>query len=176
MYWEFADVFFKGKTETLLKFRGQQVDHIIELILNFKVFNKSVYNHSEKKLQVQRNYISENITCDWIWVSKSSVFSPCMFTAKKNIMNLHLIVDYWSLNAVTVKNRYSLPLIDILLNRLKGVKYFTQLNLWNTYHLIRIQKGDKWKTDFKTRYSLYEYIMMPFELINASATFQVYID
>ena len=63
-YWEFADVFFKGKAETLLKFRKPQVDHVIELTLNFKVFNKSVYNHSEKELQVQRDYISENIICD----------------------------------------------------------------------------------------------------------------
>ena len=57
-------MFFKGKAETLLKFRGQQVDHIIELTPDFKVFNKSVYNHSEKELQVQQNYISENIICD----------------------------------------------------------------------------------------------------------------
>ena len=99
-----------------------------------------------------------------------------MFTVKKNIMNLHLIVNYWFLNAVTVKNWYSLPLIDILLNRLKSVKYFTQLNLWNVYHLIRIQKKDEWKTAFKTQYSLYEYIMMSFDLINTSVTFQVYID
>ena len=176
VYWEFTDVFFKGKAETLLKFRGSQVDHVIELTLNFKVFNKSAYNHSEKELQVQQNYISENITCDWIQVSKFSVFSPCMFTVKKNIMNLHLIVDYRSLNAVTVKNRYSLPLIDTLLNRLEGVKYFTQLDLRNAYHLIRIRKEDEWKTAFKTRYSLYEYTVMSFDLINTSVTFQAYID
>ena len=135
-----------------------------------------MYNHSEKELQVQQNYISENIAHDWIQVSKFSVFSSCMFTAKKNIMNLHLIVDYRSLNAVTVKNWYSLLLIDILLNRLESVKYFTQLDLWNIYHLIRIQKGDEWKTAFKTWYRLYEYTVMPFDLINVSVTFQAYID
>ena len=58
-------------------------------------------------------------------------------------MNLHLIVDYRSLNAVTVKNRYPLPLIDTLLNRLEGAKYFTRLNLRNAYHLIRIREGDE---------------------------------
>ena len=176
VYWKFTDVFFKGKAETLLKFRGSQVDHVIELTSDFKVFNKSAYNHSEKELQVQQNYISENIACDWIQVSKSSVFSSCMFTAKKNIMNLHLIVDYWSLNAVTVKNWYLLLLIDILLNRLKGVKYFTRLDLRNVYHLIRIWEEDEWKTAFKTWYGLYEYTVMFFDLINASVTFQVYID
>ena len=176
VYQKFAEVFFKGKAETLLKFREPQVDHVIELTSDFKVFNKSAYNHSEKELQVQQNYISENITHDWIQVSKFSVFSSCMFTVKKNIMNLHLIVDYQSLNAVTVKNWYSLLLIDILLNRLKSVKYFTQLNLWNAYHLIRIQKGAEWKMAFKTQYSLYEYTVMPFDLINASVTFQIYID
>ena len=176
VYWEFTDVFFKGKAETLLKFRGPQVDHVIELTSDFKVFNKSAYNHSEKELQVQQNYISENITHDWIQVSKSSVFSSCMFTVKKNIMNLHLIVDYRSLNVITVKNQYSLPLIDILLNCLKSVKYFTRLNLQNAYHLIRIQKGDEWKTAFKTWYGLYEYTVMLFELINTSVTFQAYIN
>ena len=54
-------MFFEGKAETLLKFRGPQVDHAIELTPDFKVFNKPVYNHSEKELQVQRDYISENI-------------------------------------------------------------------------------------------------------------------
>ena len=175
-YQEFTEVFFKGKAETLPEFREPQVDHVIELTLNFKVFNKSAYNHSEKELQVQQNYISENITHDWIQVSKSSVFSSCMFTVKKNIMNLHLIVDYRSLNAVTVKNQYPLPLIDILLNCLESVKYFTRLDLQNVYHLIRIQKGDEWKTAFKTRYGLYKYTVMPFDLINASVTFQVYIN
>ena len=174
VYQKFEKVFFKGKAETLLKFRRPQVDHVIELTSDFKVFNKSMYNHSEKELQIQRNYISENITCDWIWVSKFSVFSFYMFTVKKNIMNLHLIVDYWFLNTVTVKNWYSLPLIDTLLNRLKGVKYFTWLNLQNVYHLIRIQKRDEWKMTFKTRYDLYEYTVMSFDLINASVTFQVY--
>ena len=99
-----------------------------------------------------------------------------MFTAKKNIMNLHLIVDYWFLNTVTVKNWYLLPLIDILLNCLEDVKYFTRLNLRNVYYLIRIRKEDKWKTAFKTRYGLYEYTVMLFELINVSVTFQVYIN
>ena len=99
-----------------------------------------------------------------------------MFTVKKNIMNLRLVVDYRSLNAVTVKNRYPLPLIDTLLNRLEGAKYFTRLNLRNAYHLIRIREGDEWKTAFKTRYGLYEYTVMPFGLINAPVTFQAYID
>ena len=57
-------MFFKGKAETLLKFRGLQVDHVIELTPDFKVFNKSAYNHSEKELQVQQDYISENIARD----------------------------------------------------------------------------------------------------------------
>ena len=176
VYQKFAEVFFKGKAETLLKFREPQVDHVIELTSDFKVFNKSAYNHSEKELQVQQNYISENIICDWIQVSKSSVFSSCMFTVKKNIMNLHLIVNYWFLNAVMIKNWYSLLLIDTLLNCLESVKYFTRLDLQNVYHLIRIQERDEWKTAFKTRYSLYEYTVMSFDLINISATFQIYIN
>ena len=124
VYWEFTDMFSKDQMKTLLKFREPQIDHAIELTLNFKIFNKSVYNHSEKELQIQWDYISENIAWDWIWVSKSSVFSFCMFTVKKNIMNLCLIMNYWFLNTVTVKNQYLFLLIDMLLNHLKEVKYF----------------------------------------------------
>ena len=63
-YQEFTEVFFKDKAKTLPEFREPQVDHVIELTPDFKVFNKSMYNHSEKELQVQQDYISENITSD----------------------------------------------------------------------------------------------------------------
>jgi hypothetical protein len=80
------------------------------------------------------------------------------------------------LNVITIKNRYSISLINQLLNRLNDVKKFTKLNIQITYNFIRIKKKDEWKTAFRCRYEQYEYRVMSFELVNASITFQSYIN
>lgn len=85
-------------------------------------------------------------------------------------------MDYRGLNTVTVKNRHLLPLITEILNRLYGVKVFSKLDLKDAYHKIRIKAGDEWKTAFRTRYGHFEYLVMPFGLANAPATFQAYIN
>ena len=84
---------------------------------------------------------------------------------------LRLCVDYRGLNKVTVKNRHPLPLISETLDRLNGAKQFTKLDLKDAYHRIRIRKGDEWKIAFRIRYGYFEYLVMPFGLINAPATF-----
>ena len=75
-----------------------------------------------------------------------------------------------------IKNRHLLSLISETLNRLSEVKYFIKLNLKDVYHQIHIKKDDKWKTAFCTHYSHFKYIIILFELVNASATFQTYIN
>jgi hypothetical protein len=111
----------------------------------------------------------------WIRESTSPAGAPILFV-KKPDGTLRVCVDYRGLNDITIKNRYSLPRIDEMLDRLVGAKYFTKLDLRDAYHRIRIQKGDEWKTAFRTRYGHYEYLVMPFGLCNAPATFQAYIN
>ena len=79
------------------------------------------------------------------------------------------------MNAITVKNRHALPLIDETLDRLVGAVVYTKLDMKDAYHRIRIKAGDEWKTAFRTRYGHFEYLVMPFGLANAPATFQGYI-
>ena len=81
-------------------------------------------------------------------------------------------MDYRGLNKVTILNWYPLPLRNELRDRVRGAKIFTKLDLGSGYNLIRIKEGDKCKTAFRTRYSLFEYKVMHFGLANASATFQ----
>jgi len=81
-------------------------------------------------------------------------------------------VDYRGLNSITVPNRYPLPLLQELQDRVQGAQWFTKMDLKSRFNLIRIKEGDKWKTAFRTRYGLYEFQVMPFGLTNAPSTFQ----
>jgi hypothetical protein len=110
----------------------------------------------------------------WIRASRLLSVALILFVPKKDGGD-RLCVDYRGLNKVTIKNRYLLPLISKLLDRLGHAKVFTKLDLRDAYYRLRIKEGDEWKTAFKTRYSLFEYIVMPFGLANALATFQAYI-
>jgi hypothetical protein len=103
------------------------------------------------------------------------VGAPILFVPKKD-RGLRLCVDYRGLNKVTIKNQYPLPLINKTLDRLIGARIFTKLNLKDAYHRIRIREGHEWKTAFRTRYGHFEYLVMPFGLANAPATFQAYIN
>jgi hypothetical protein len=80
-------------------------------------------------------------------------------------------VDYRPLNAVTIKNKYPLPRIDILFDQLVGAQVFSKTDLRSSYHQIKICDEDIPKTTFSTRYSLYEYLVMSFGLMNAPAHF-----
>ena len=94
---------------------------------------------------------------------------------RKKTGGLRLCVDYRGLNAITNKNRYPLPLIDDLLDRVQGCSRFSVIDLKNAFNLVRVKEGDEWKTAFRTPLGLYEYLVMPMGLTNAPSTFQAFI-
>jgi hypothetical protein len=93
-----------------------------------------------------------------------------LFISKKD-KGLRLCVDYRPLNAVTIKNKYHLPCIDILFDQLAGAQVFSKIDLCSDYHQIKIHDEDIPKMAFSMRYGLYEYLVMSFGLMNALTHF-----
>jgi hypothetical protein len=104
----------------------------------------------------------------YIHPSTSPWGCSALFVEKKD-KELRLCVDYRPLNAVTIKNKYPLPCIDILFDQLAGAQVFYKIDLRSGYHQIKIRAEDIPKTAFTTRYGLFEYLVMPFGLTNALA-------
>jgi len=126
-------------------------------------------------LRTLKAYIEANLANWFIQRSSSPAAAPILF-AKKKDGGLRLCVDYRALNKATVKNRYPLPLISEMLDRVRETGIFMKLDLRGAYNLIRIKEGNEFKTAFRTCYGQFEYQVMPFGRTNAQATFQSYID
>ena len=120
-------------------------------------------------------YISESLAAGFIRPSSSQVAAGFFFVKKKD-GGLRPCIDYRQLNNITIKNKYPLPLMSSTLEPLTQATVFTKLDLRSAYHLVRIRRGDEWKTAFKTPHGLYEYLVMPFGLTNAPAVFQALIN
>lgn len=172
-YAEFEDVFNPANAERLPE--NADHDHAIDMKEGAQPPHKPIYPLSAKELAVLREYIDECLRRGWIRPSQSPAGAPIIFVPKKD-GSLRLCVDYRGLNELTIKNRYPLPLVGETMDRLAGAKIYTQLDLKDAYHRIRIREGDEWKTAFRTRYGHFEYTVMPFGLANAPATFQSYIN
>ncbi|EDN03595.1 hypothetical protein HCAG_01460 [Histoplasma mississippiense (nom. inval.)] len=172
LFTDYKDVFSEKEAA---KFPDTKVRHKIHLEEGATAPYGPLYNLSVKELDVLRKYLEEAQSKNWIRPSKSPAGAPILFVPKKD-GRLRLCVDYRGLNKVTVKDRYPLPLIDEMIDRLSGARVFSKIGIRDAYHRIRVNENDIWKTAFRTKYGNFEYLVLPFGLCNAPATFQAYIN
>jgi hypothetical protein len=150
-------------------------DHKIELKEDFEPRSSGIYKLTPAEDEATREFIKENLEKGYIRPSKSPMASPFFFVPKKDGKK-RPCQDYRFLNQGTRKNAYPLPLIDEIMDRLKGRKLFTKFDVRWGYNNVRIAKGDEWKAAFKTKYGLFEPTVMFFGLCNSPATFQNMMD
>ncbi len=147
-YKDFANVFDKINVDKLFEHDSQ--NYAINTKNKMFLF-ESMYNLSIIEFELFKKYFDEFLTKKFIVFFSSFVDASILFV-KKSKNDLKLCVNYKELNVITIKNRYSIFLINQLLNRLSDVKKFTKLNIQTTYNFIRIKEEDEWKTAFRCRY------------------------
>ena len=171
-YHECADVFSKGKADMLL------LNCSYNLKINLEEGTpplSCMYSLSQSELETLQAFIKEHINIGFIQPSKSPHSAPILFIKKKD-SSLQVCVDYCSLNRITKKDRYPLPLLTDLLDAPKKAHVFTKIDLCHAYHLVQIADSIEWKTTFCTHYSSFEWLVMPFGLTNAPVAFQCFIN
>ena len=165
---EFKDVFPEKLPDGLPPERA--IDHKIELVPGSTPPSRPTIRLSTPELAELKRQLTELEAAGRIQESKSPYGAPILFVKKKS-GEMRMCIDYRALNNITVKNKYPLPRVDELFDQLQGAKYFSKFDLRSGYHQIRIDKNDVAKTAFRTRYGHYEFLVLPFGLTNAPATF-----
>ena len=172
-YYDYLDVFDRAEVNKLPSNRPS--DHKIELNSDAVSFQSRAYKMSSFKLVKVKEYLIENLSKGFITPSKAAYFSPVLFALKAN-ENLRFCVDYRKLNALTKRNRYPLPLIDEIIDKLRRCKHLTRLDIIAAFNKIRMHPDSEDLTTFTTALGQYKYRVLPFGLTNGSSSFQQYIN
>uniref|UniRef100_A0A8C7YA87 Gypsy retrotransposon integrase-like protein 1 n=1 Tax=Oryzias sinensis TaxID=183150 RepID=A0A8C7YA87_9TELE len=168
-YHDLGEVFSKSRALSLPPHRPY--DCSIELQPGATLPKTHLYSLSKPEREAMEQYVTDSLRAGLIRPSSSPVGAGFFFVGKKD-GSLRPCIDFRGLNAITIKNRYPLPLMNTAFESLQEARIFTKLDLRNAYHLVRMREGDEWKTAFNTHLGHYEYLVMPFGLSNAPAVFQ----
>lgn len=133
-----------------------------------------LYGMSRDEFLVLQKTLTDLLGKGWIRASNSPGGALVLFV-KKPGGGLRFCVDYRALNTITRQDRYPLPLFRETLRNIAKAKYFTKVDVRASFHRLSIKEGDEWKNAFRTRFDLFEWLVIPFGLAGALASFQRYI-
>jgi hypothetical protein len=148
----------------------REIDFSIELAPGAVPVSRTPYRMSIPKLVELKLQLKEMMEKGYIRPNVSPWGALVLFVKNKD-GTLRLCKDYRQLNKVTIKNKYPLPRIDDMFDQLGGASIFSKIDLISGYHQVQIKGEDIHKTAFRMRYGHYEFVVVPFGLTNAPATF-----
>ncbi len=172
-YHEFLDVFDRAQLNKLSSHRFY--DHKIELINDSILSHCRVYWMFSVKLLKVKEYLNENLSKKFITSSQTFYFSLVLFILKAN-EDLRFCVNYRKLNVIFKRNKYSLSLINEIIDKIVSCKHLTRLNIISTFNKLQMHFDSENYITFITALEAYKYKMLLFELTNESIFFQQYMN